>query len=286
MPANTVAGCVRTSLRVISLAIPVLLLFAGTLVVCALAVSWHNDTPYLSAATLLPGTMCTLIFWLFAAVIHLKKETALVPVGDPALFRERIRAELVDLGYQAVQLSTDTILFRPAFTSYLLGGWISLSIDNGCARIIGPKVRLERLVQRLRLGSFVAKDHKAVSSSALRQGKQLIKRVRIGFRVTREQWPGVQESVLRVLESEGADVICDVNILAQRENGITATTIESQVCGWLRDHDIKALLHKEYVQPPEKLLEQRDSHAIVELDKSEPFSGAGDTKQDFVLQQH
>jgi hypothetical protein len=273
MPAKAFSSYSKTVLRIVCLSIPILTLFAGTILACSLVVSWWQDAPLLSAATWLPSTICGLAVWLFVTVIHLKKETAILPVADVPAFRQKVRTELVDLGYDALQLSPTTVLFRPPFASYLLGGWISLNVENGYARVIGPKVRLERLLRRLRLGSFVAKDHKALTSMAIRQGKHLVRRVQISFRVKRDEWQGVQEEVLRALAREGAELVCDLNVLAQSDVGIPTSVIEGPIRNWLRERQIKAIIHKEYLQPTTKQTgESKEWHSVSEIDLGDPLS--------------
>lgn len=247
MPANSLIGRTLTVLRIVCLSIPVLSVFWGTVLACALIVSWWQGSGFLTPATLLPSTVCGLIVWLFVGSFHLKKEQVSWLVGDPSMFRLRVRKELLDQGYDTAKFSGNTILFRPGFTSYLFGGWITVTVDHGVARIVGPKERLEHLVRRLRLSSFVANDQKALTSSVIRQGKHLLKRVQISCRVSREQLPGLQQAVLQGLAREGAEVFCDVSILAQSELGIPASVVEGPIRDWLTDQNLKPIIQKEYL---------------------------------------
>src|SRR5207244_3723018 len=163
----------------------ILTLFTGTLLACSLLLSWWKHAPLLSAATLLPSTICGLVVWLFVMAFHLKKESALLPVDDVPAFRQRVRSVLVELGYVPV-------------------------------------------------------------------------------RVSGEQLSAVQEEVLRVLAQDGAEVVCDVSILAQSELGIPTSTVEGRVRDWLRGQEAKAVIQKEYLQPPEKVVGEKKSwHSIT-----------------------
>jgi hypothetical protein len=249
MQRNAVSACLAPVLRVVCLSVPVLTLFAATALACAGLVVWRLQTPLFSSATFLPSVVCGLIVWLFAAAMHLKKEAAVLPVFDFPSFRQRLRADLVELGYVPTEVSEHTIVFKPSFTSYLLGGWIAAAFEPGKVRLVGPKAHLERLVRRLRLISYVQRDHKSAATAVLRQGRNLVKRAQISFRVSPEQWSGVHDGVLRCLASEGTDVICEVNLLAQSEAGLPLAVLDGVVNEWLRQNQIEAVIHKEFVEP-------------------------------------
>jgi hypothetical protein len=64
-------------------------------------------------------------------------------------------------------------------------------------------------------------------------------------------WPEVYRKIIAVLSREDAEVVCDINILAQSEHGIRDSMIELGVREWLRQKDIKADIHKEPLNAPE-----------------------------------
>lgn len=255
---------VRVGLRILFLSIPILALFAATALACSGVIATWKSVAWHSAAAWLPGTVCGLIVWLMVSALHLAKESRSLPLGDRDAFLARLNRELMELGYNPVRLSLDAILFKPAFTSYLLGGWIQVSLEKDTARLRGPKAALERLVRRLRLNDFIRKEHSHASDSMLKQGKHLVKRVQINFRVPHHQWDDVREAVLETLTQEGANVVCEVSILAQSDSGIHRRVVDSQVRDWLRDQRIRAVLHKEYLVGPDKSRERLQADKVNE----------------------
>src|SRR5207253_1718113 len=102
-------------------------------------------------------------------------------------------------------------------TALLFGGGIQVRVQDTEIRVIGPKVRLEMLRNHVRMAMQVEKVQKSFSDARIRQGSTLLKRVEISLRVSAQQWPAVRQRVLDTLTREGADVCCEVNILAQSE---------------------------------------------------------------------
>ena len=74
-----------------------------------------------------------------------------------------------------------------------------------------------------------------------------LKRVELKMRVTPEQLAQVQANVLAALAKE-ADVVCEVSVLAQSDEGIRQSTIEVQVRDWLDQQGIPCELHKDFIK--------------------------------------
>jgi hypothetical protein len=146
--------------RVLAISIPVLLVFAATVLVAALGLAWLGNPELGSPDTFGPATVCGLIAWLFFAVFHVKHETLTLPVQDQHAFLVRLRAQLKDLGYDARRSEGERQVFRPAFHALLFGGKIRVRVEAGEAHVSGPKLSLENLRKRLRVQSHLANDLK------------------------------------------------------------------------------------------------------------------------------
>lgn len=235
--------------RVIILALPILLIFAVTVSLVAGVVSWFRDTMLTSPENLWLGILCALVVWLFVAIFHLKRDTMQMacPLRQP--FIANVRALLEELGYESVMTSQDQLLFTPSFQSLLFGGGIHVTFDADTARITGPKMYVEMLRNRIRLRSHVENLQKAIQEQRDRKGDRILKRVQISLRVPMAQWQGVREQVIDALIGKGAEVLCDVNILAHCEAGIQENVVEQDIRDWLSKQDLKAEIHKEPLDP-------------------------------------
>jgi hypothetical protein len=76
------------------------------------------------------------------------------------------------------------------------------------------------------------------------QGERRLYRVRLTMRVPWEHWNEVYNEVIDPLAKEGADIFCDVNILAQSEGGIKENTVELVIRESLEQRGIKANIEK------------------------------------------
>lgn len=76
------------------------------------------------------------------------------------------------------------------------------------------------------------------------QGERRLNRVRITLRLPWENWHDIYNEVIDPLAKEGADIFCDVNILAQSEGGIKDNTVELVIRESLEQRGIKANIEK------------------------------------------
>ncbi len=87
-------------------------------------------------------------------------------------------------------------------------------------------------------------DPQSTSSSGsgvkIVQGERRLDRVRIQMRVPWENWHDVYTEVIDPLSKEGADVICDVTIVAKGESAIRENTIELVIKESLTQRGIEA----------------------------------------------
>ncbi len=142
---------VLVSLRVLGLALAALSLFGLTAFLCACVISWlglpHAGPPL--------GTTCAAIVWLFVVVFHFRREKLVLPFGDRGYFLRQLQGELADLGYEPASEANGRWIFRPGFLAFLVGGSVRIHLADGCLRLIGPKLCLERIHKRLRLNNHV-----------------------------------------------------------------------------------------------------------------------------------
>jgi hypothetical protein len=76
------------------------------------------------------------------------------------------------------------------------------------------------------------------------QGERRLSRVRITMRISWENWNDIYNEVIDPLAQEGADILCDVNILAQGDDAIRENTVELVIREALSQRGIKADIHK------------------------------------------
>lgn len=201
----------------------------------------------------LPG-LCACIAWLFLAVFLLGMETVYLPIGQTATFLEIARRVLEDMGYKVAKPRANAIATRRSWHLLVFGWGIRIQCDDRQARIVGPKIYVEALRRLLRVRSVL--DVPAFDGSRTGKGA-LLKRVEIQMRVPHDQLEKLSRHVLQVLACE-AEVVCQVNVLAQSDSGIRESVIELQVRPWLAAHGITADIHKDIA----KML---DSNATIIL---------------------
>ncbi len=76
------------------------------------------------------------------------------------------------------------------------------------------------------------------------KGERRLNRVRITMRIPWANWNDVYNEVIDPLAQEGADILCDVNILAQGEAAIRENTVELVIREALSQRGIKAQIEK------------------------------------------
>jgi hypothetical protein len=239
----------RGVLRVLAISLPVLLTFMGTVLGAALVLAWLRDTPAGSPETLGLATVCGLIVWLFIAVFHVRQETLTLSFQDRHVFLGKLRSQLKDLGYDARINEADRQVFRPTFQALLLGGKIRLRVEQGSAQLAGPKLSLEIVRKRLRIQNHLENDLRTFWEAKRRREERLLKRVRITMRVSGRQWQSACDQIAGTLAREGAQVVCEVSVVAQNEAGISDQRVEELIRASLAREDIQAVIHKERFRP-------------------------------------
>ncbi len=236
---------VRMPLRVVLLALPVLLAFAATFVLIVVLLGWVPGAADLGLENLSVGVLCALVAWLFLAVFHMKRDSVYLRVGERGTFLERLVRVLEELGYEVTAQGPDQFVSLPSFRSLVMGGRLQVRLEGGTARVTGPRMFVELVRRRMRL---VSHTDPAQMNGRDGLGERLLKRVAIHLRVTGDQWRGIYDEMLRALAREGAEVVCDLHILAQSEGGIREQVIDCEILTRLRERHIDAEVHKDHPQ--------------------------------------
>lgn len=241
--------------RVLLLAVPILAIFVGTALGIAQLVSWWTDTPITSATSIYLGIICGLAIWLFIAIFHIKREIILLPYEDREALMTGLKAQLEELGYEPGDAKETEVHFRPAFHAVLFGGAIRVEVDDHSAKIVGPKVYLERLRHGLRMKSQISRVQQTFRDARNRTlpaapSGPLLRKVRIAGRLNAEQLRAFHAEVVQPLIRDGGNVSCEFNLSAQAEPGIHESVVETTIRRWLQHHQITAEIQTEPAAPP------------------------------------
>ena len=79
----------------------------------------------------------------------LKGKTATVAVAEPKGFVNRLNVAISQLGYNPATQTEDFFTYKPSFQAGLAAGRIAVQLREGRAVIVGPKMYVEKLLQRL-----------------------------------------------------------------------------------------------------------------------------------------
>lgn len=242
-PVRSLATGVVRFMLVSMLAI--LLLLVTTLSI-SFGFAWLQDDDWAEPHNLSIGLACGLIFWLFVAVFHLRRETQNMPFSQRDQFVAKAKTVLQEMGYALAWQRLEGLYFRPRFHSYLFGGGIHVAVNQNEAKLTGPKVSLEIFRRRFRLFNHVQRvqiylqEHRKYTDN-------IIKRVELQLRLTPAQFEAVRRNVIELLEKE-AKVVCELSLLVQSDKGIREDTLEFQVREWLQQQGIHCEIHKDLVQ--------------------------------------
>ncbi len=241
--------------RVLLLAVPILGIFVGTALGVAQLVAWWTESSITNATSIYLGIICGLAIWLFIAIFHIKREIILVPFQDREALINGLKAQLEELGYEPGDESSNEVHFRPSFHAVLFGGAIRVEMEDHAARIVGPKVYLERVRHGMRMKSQISrvqqtfKDARNRTISVAPSGP-LLRSVRITGRFTPEQLRCAYTEMVQPLAREGAEVICDISLSAQAETGIHQSVVETTVRRWVEQQRVAAEIQTEPLASP------------------------------------
>jgi len=245
MARSSVPAAARAAVRLLVASLASLALLLTPTLVFAALFSWWRDSPDL-VSNLSLGLVCSLIAWQFVAAFHLTRERLVVSVPDRKAFLPQVRVLLEEMGYEVTAQTDDNLVTRPRFNALLFGGGLRVTVQGQQATIVGPKLSAEMLRNRLRLAHHLFRVQ-GVLAEERRATEPLLKRVEICLRVTPGQLAEIQERVLGPLLKAG-EVVLEVNVLVQSEQGVRESTIEQQVRPWARSRAIPCDIHKHHAQ--------------------------------------
>jgi hypothetical protein len=236
--------------RIAVMALVCVLILAGSIFLIALGVSWCRGGAVTESVNFFASLVCGLIAWLIIAAFHLRRETLRLSFPDRGPFLKQVEIILGELGYVGQGDSAAGQFYKPTFRSYLFGGRVQVAVEATQGIITGPKFCLELVRRRMRICNHLDNVHQAIQESRRRHGERLLKRVQLSLRFSPEHWPVIQQLVLEPLDLE-AEVVCDLNVLAQSDAGICENTVELQVRSWLTAQGIHCQIRKELLQREE-----------------------------------
>ena len=212
--------------RVAVLTFPVLLIFTATVLPLALLLTRMPGASTGVSDNLSLAVLCGLVVWLFLAIFHIRTETVRLPVADRGTFLRRIVPLLEDLGYEVTPQGVAGVVSRPGFRALLLGGSVQVQVEGDTARVVGPKVFVEVLRRRLRMQSYMDRAQQPARDGRHRPAERLLKRVELSVRLEGGQTTATYDEIAQALAAEGAEVVCELHILAQSPEGIRETAVE------------------------------------------------------------
>jgi hypothetical protein len=222
-----------------------LLTSAGIVLLVGLLLAWCRGEPAPPAAAVSAGVICALVVWLFVAVFHLRRETISLPVEDAAAFEHRLRTLLEEMGYAVTVPGKHRLVARPAFHALLFGGKVLAQVEDGTARLTGPKMYVEVLRQRLRLHTYLERVPRTLATLRHRHGTHMLRDAQIRVAVPGELLVPIYQEIAAVLAREGASIRCELCVHAHCDNGMRDQVVERNICQWLKEQQVSAEIHKE-----------------------------------------
>ena len=220
-------------------------LLIGATLLIAYVIAWLRDGEWDNPQYLSMGMMCGMIVLLFVAVFHLRRETQRVPFSQREQFVAKAKTVLQEMGYALRWQRPNAMAFRPRFHAYLFGGGIHLAVNNQEAKVTGPKVSLDifrrcfRLLNHVQHVQLYLQEHRKFTEN-------MIKRVELRLRLGPDQFEAVRKNIIEFLQQD-AEVVCELNLLVQAENGIREDILDFRIREWLHRQGIPCEIHKDLV---------------------------------------
>jgi hypothetical protein len=131
------------------------LLGGVTLLPVALGWSWFMAVALTRPfGEIFPFGLCFGILTSFSSGIiggfYLKGETATIEVTDRKAFIAQLNVATSQLGYNPATQTDDFFTYKPSFQAGLAGGRISVQLQPEQAFVVGSKMYVKKLVQRLK----------------------------------------------------------------------------------------------------------------------------------------
>jgi len=89
------------------------------------------------------------LFFGLTMAFFFKGETANVEFADKKGFVARLNVSMSQLGYNPASQTEDFLTYKPSFQAGLAAGRISVQLHDGHAIVVGPKMYVKKLLQRL-----------------------------------------------------------------------------------------------------------------------------------------
>lgn len=220
-------GALFGGARIAGLALLLLPLVLGPAFVLAGLLARWREGSWLDLDNLAAGLICSLVFWLFVAAFHLRRERLVMPLLDHDSYATRARLLLGEMGYEVTSESAEAITARPGFHAMLFGGGVHVALDGREATLLGPRYALERLRNQLRVQGHLCRVHAALHEER-RSAEESRLRLELRLRLTPTQLDAVRVHVLAPL-TEHAEVVCELNVLARSEAGMPAAAVNALV---------------------------------------------------------
>ncbi len=237
----------RKFLHVLTLCLPILIVFIAFVAPIACTLAWYHGTNPLTHENSLPAVICGLIASLFVVVFHVKKETTFVPFKNRQDFQAMCKVVLNDLGYEVAAKSDDVLVSWPSFRGLLLGGRIHIKSFASEGRIDRAQgIRGNSSQPATASQPYCRRRTNLRNTRGVRTAERRLKRIQISLRVAPSQWQEVGRSVVQKLADKGAEVICEMHLMAQCDGGIRESVIEGPIRDWLHREQIHAEIHKDH----------------------------------------
>jgi hypothetical protein len=221
-------------------------LLIGAILFISYLIAWFGNGEGNSPQYLSMGMVCGMIVLLFVAVFHLRRETQSMPFSQREQFVAKAKTVLQEMGYALCWQRPNALAFRPRFHAYLFGGGIHLTVDNLEAKVTGPKVSLDIFRRCFRLLNHVQHVHHYLQEHR-KFTDNVIKRVELRLRLGPDQFEAVRKNIIEFLQQD-AEVVCELNLLVQGENGIREDILDFRIREWLHRQGIHCEIHKDLVQ--------------------------------------
>ena len=220
-------------------------LLIGATLLIAYVIAWLRDGEWDNPQYLSMGMVCGMIVLLFVAVFHLRRDTQSMPFSQREQFVAKAKTVLQEMGYALRWQRPNAMAFRPRFHAYLFGGGIHLAVNNQEAKVTGPKVSLDifrrcfRLLNHVQHVQLYLQEHRKFTEN-------VIKRVELRLRLRPDQFEAVRKNIIEFLQQD-AEVVCELNLLVQAENGIREDILDFRIREWLHREGIHCEIHKDLV---------------------------------------
>lgn len=226
---------------------------------------------FLGSGNLPLAVICALVAGLFLAAFLLRREAITMPVENVDDFLHRARRVLENLGCVVENQGPHSLIGRPRFLSFLLGGNFRLEVQAGLARLVGPRAWIDSFPKRLRWDR-----HLEVSAAAATEIDRFHKRVRLRLTLQAHALEDFLAEVLLPLRRHGEGDF-SLDLLVQSPTGISDRFLDAVVRPWLGRSTSSPLLQFDLVH---RLPPGADAPPPPPSPAWDPVPGTADTSLD------